>query len=91
MSLGITWGAVAPRCGSTLRKTNGRAAAPSGAQDSGANVPFLYRGGFAAQVGRRRPPARSLRLGERAIPWGHEGRCRAAISKPLRSNPVKSC
>ena len=26
-----------------------------------------------------------------SLPWGHEGRCRAAISKPPRSNSVKSC
>jgi hypothetical protein len=38
--LGITRGAAAPWCGSTIRKTNGRAAAPSGAQDSGANAAF---------------------------------------------------
>ena len=33
-------GAVAPWCGSTTRKTKGRAAAPSGALDSGANTPL---------------------------------------------------
>ena len=38
--LGIMMGAVAPRCGGPLRKTNGRAAAPSGAYGSGANAPF---------------------------------------------------
>jgi hypothetical protein len=39
-----------------------------GAIGSGVNSLFLYRGGFAARVGRRRPLARSLRLGESAIP-----------------------
>ena len=29
-------------------------------------------GGVAAQFGPRRPPARSLRLGERGAPWMHE-------------------
>jgi len=49
-------------------KNTVRAAAPSGAYYSGANAPFLYEGGFAAQVGRRRPPARSLCLVECSIP-----------------------
>ena len=54
------------------------------ADDSGANAPFLDRGTCAAQVGRRRPPARSLRLGERAIPTfyelgDHMGRYRATV------------
>ena len=38
--LGITRVAIAPWCGSTSGKSTGRAAAPSGAQDSGANAPF---------------------------------------------------
>jgi len=36
-------GAVAPWCGSTTRKTKGRAAAPSGALDSGANTPLVLQ------------------------------------------------
>jgi len=56
------FGAVAPR-------KKGRDAAPSGSQDSGAHAPFLdAKAAHATQVGRRRPPARSLRLGERSIP-----------------------
>lgn len=56
----------------------GRAAAPSGTQDSGANAPLLYRGAYAAQFGRRRraDPAmkviRSTKKTSSRFEWVHE-------------------
>jgi hypothetical protein len=43
-------------------------------------------GGLAAQMGHRRPPARSLRLGERADPTlDLRARCRAGRASPSRN------
>jgi hypothetical protein len=54
-------GALSPHGAVAPSKNKGRAAAPSGAQDSGADAPFLYEGSCAAQVGRQ---GRSLRNAE---------------------------
>ena len=44
------------------------------------SVSARCNGGVAAQVGPRRPPARSLRLGERGVPTlAERARCRAGL------------
>ena len=52
---------------STRYTTGGRCSVSAQAPGAASAVPGL-EGGSAASHGRRRPPARSLRLGERAIP-----------------------
>jgi hypothetical protein len=50
-------------------ENNGRGGSPSGPKIQVRSTVWVDTGGFAAKMGRLRPPARSLRLGERANPY----------------------
>jgi hypothetical protein len=70
MSLGITWGAVAPRCGSTLRK---KMVGPP--RRRGPMIQARMRRFFT----RAAAPRKSDGDGAPSLPWGHERRCRATM------------
>jgi hypothetical protein len=50
-------------------ENNGRGGSPSGPKIQVRSAVWVDTGGLAEKMGRLRPPARSLRLGERANPY----------------------